>query len=125
MGTFSDGSMQNLTSQAAWISSSTRVATINTNGLAMGISATDHDPLGITSRRHGQHPPDCAARFTFHHDDLIDQRNVGRRLRGNINGKQWNSAIYSSMADPLPAGLTSRSPAAVAGTGTNGRLPSK
>ena len=39
MGTFSDGSMQNLTSQAAWTSSNTGVATINNDGLAIGISA--------------------------------------------------------------------------------------
>ena len=36
-GTYSDGSMQNLTSQATWISSNTGVATINAGGLAIGI----------------------------------------------------------------------------------------
>ena len=39
IGTYSDGSMQNVTSQATWISSNTGVATINAGGLALGISA--------------------------------------------------------------------------------------
>ena len=38
-GTYSDGSTQNLTSQATWTSSITGVATINVAGLAAGISA--------------------------------------------------------------------------------------
>jgi hypothetical protein len=38
-GTYSDGSKQNLTSQAAWISSKIAVATINASGLATGVSA--------------------------------------------------------------------------------------
>ena len=37
-GTYSDGSTQNITSQAAWTSSNTGVATINAAGLATGIS---------------------------------------------------------------------------------------
>ena len=40
-GTYSDGSTQNITSQATWASSNTVVATINTAGLATGISAGD------------------------------------------------------------------------------------
>jgi Domain of unknown function (DUF4082)/Bacterial Ig-like domain (group 2) len=38
-GTYSDGSKQNLTSQAAWTSSNTAVATINASGLATAVSA--------------------------------------------------------------------------------------
>jgi uncharacterized protein YjdB len=38
-GTYSDGSTQNLTSQAAWASSKTTVATINASGLATAVSA--------------------------------------------------------------------------------------
>jgi len=38
-GTYSDGSMQNLTSQVTWTSSSTGVATINASGLATAVSA--------------------------------------------------------------------------------------
>ena len=37
-GTYSDGSTQNLSNQVTWASSNTRVATINTSGLATGIS---------------------------------------------------------------------------------------
>ena len=37
-GTYSDGSAQNVTSQATWASSNTVVATINTGGLATGVS---------------------------------------------------------------------------------------
>ena len=37
-GTYSDGSAQNLTSQATWTSSNTGVATINAGGLATGVS---------------------------------------------------------------------------------------
>ena len=40
-GTYSDGSTQNITSQATWASSNTVVATINTGGLATGVSAGD------------------------------------------------------------------------------------
>ena len=40
-GTYSDGSTQNITSQATWASSNTVVATINTAGLATGNSAGD------------------------------------------------------------------------------------
>ena len=39
IGTYSDGSTQNLTSQATWTSSSTAVAAINTGGLATAASA--------------------------------------------------------------------------------------
>ena len=39
MGTYSDGSTQDITSQAKWISSDTGVATINAGGLATGVSA--------------------------------------------------------------------------------------
>ena len=38
-GTYSDSSTQNITSQAAWKSSSTGVATINASGLATAVSA--------------------------------------------------------------------------------------
>ena len=38
-GTYSDGSTQNLSSRVTWTSSKTAVATINTNGLATGVSA--------------------------------------------------------------------------------------
>ena len=38
-GTYSDGSTQNVTSQATWSSSKMVVATINTNGLATAVSA--------------------------------------------------------------------------------------
>ena len=38
-GTYSDGSMQDITRQATWISSDTGVVTINARGLAKGISA--------------------------------------------------------------------------------------
>ena len=38
IGTYSDGSTQNLTTQAAWTSSNTGVATINASGLATGVS---------------------------------------------------------------------------------------
>jgi Bacterial Ig-like domain (group 2) len=38
-GTYSDGSTQNITSQVTWTSSNTGVATINTAGLASGVSA--------------------------------------------------------------------------------------
>ncbi len=38
-GTYSDGSTQNVTSQAAWTSSNPSVATINTNGLANAVAA--------------------------------------------------------------------------------------
>jgi hypothetical protein len=38
-GTFSDGSTQNVTSQATWVSSNTVVATISASGLATGIAA--------------------------------------------------------------------------------------
>ncbi len=38
-GTYSDGSTQNLTSQVAWQSSVTATATINSSGLATGVSA--------------------------------------------------------------------------------------
>jgi hypothetical protein len=38
-GTYSDGSMQNLTSQAAWVSSKISVATISSSGLATAVSA--------------------------------------------------------------------------------------
>ena len=37
-GTYSDSSTQNITSQATWMSSNTGVATINTSGLATGVS---------------------------------------------------------------------------------------
>jgi O-glycosyl hydrolase len=39
MGTYSDGSTQNLSNRVTWTSSKTAVATINTNGLAAGVSA--------------------------------------------------------------------------------------
>ena len=39
MGTYSDGSARDITSQATWTSSDTRVATINVRGLATGVSA--------------------------------------------------------------------------------------
>jgi hypothetical protein len=39
-GTYSDGSTQNLTSQATWSSSNTSVATISTAGLASAVAAT-------------------------------------------------------------------------------------
>lgn len=38
-GTYSDGSTQNLTSSAAWTSSVTSVATVNSTGLAAGVAA--------------------------------------------------------------------------------------
>ena len=38
-GTYSDGSTQNLSNRVTWTSSKTAVATINTNGLATGVSA--------------------------------------------------------------------------------------
>lgn len=38
-GTFSDGTTENLTAQATWTSSNTSVATINSSGLATGITA--------------------------------------------------------------------------------------
>ena len=38
-GTFSDGSVINITSQAGWTSSSPAVATINPNGTASGIAS--------------------------------------------------------------------------------------
>ena len=38
-GTYSDGSTQNLSNRVTWTSSNTAVATINTNGLATGVSA--------------------------------------------------------------------------------------
>ena len=40
-GTYSDGSTQNITSQATWTSSNTGVATISTAGLATGVSVGD------------------------------------------------------------------------------------
>ena len=56
IGTYSDGSTQNVTSQAIWISSNTGVATINATGLAMGvatgittISATLAGVIGTTT----------------------------------------------------------------------------
>src|SRR5262249_45586371 len=48
-GTYSDSSMQNLTSQVAWASSNTAAATINSTGLAPGVgagTATISAPLG-------------------------------------------------------------------------------
>ena len=39
IGNYSDGSAQNLTSQATWTSSNTGIATINAAGMATGISA--------------------------------------------------------------------------------------
>ena len=38
-GTYSDGTIQNLSSQVTWTSSATAVATINSSGLATGVSA--------------------------------------------------------------------------------------
>ncbi len=38
-GTYSDGSTQNITSQATWTSSTTSIATINSSGLATGVSS--------------------------------------------------------------------------------------
>lgn len=39
MGTYSDGSTQNVTSQAAWTSSATTVASVNSTGVASGLCA--------------------------------------------------------------------------------------
>ena len=62
-GTYSDGSAQDITSQATWTSSDTGVATINTRGLATGVS--DGIPIisaslaGVTGSTllTVQHPP--------------------------------------------------------------------
>ena len=55
MGTYSDGSTQNITSQVAWGSSNSSVATISTSGLATATGGRQHDDYRVAIRRLGQY----------------------------------------------------------------------
>ena len=61
-GTYSDGSTQNLTSQATWTSSNTGVATINASGSGHGGFRRHDDHLGDAGGRDRHHDAHGAAR---------------------------------------------------------------
>ena len=91
-GAYSDGSTQNITSQATWKSSSTGVATINVNGLASGLSDRHDDHLGGYVRGNRKHHAGGAG-AACGHNNVAAQRNGGHGLQHDVDSQRRQPAV--------------------------------
>jgi hypothetical protein len=106
-GTYSDGSTQNLTSQAGWVSSNTTVATVSSSGLATaltpgtsGISATFGGKTGGTTLT-VQSPPLTITTSSLSNGTVNVAYSNTLAATGGTTPYRW-----SVLSGSLPAGLT-------------------
>ena len=118
-GTYSDGTTQNLTSQATWASSSTAVATINSSGLATGVTAgitTISATLGGVSGNTTltiQPPPLAITTTSLPNGTVSTTYTATLAASGGIAPYAWSLA-----GGALPPGLTLSSTGVITGTPT-------
>ena len=118
-GTYSDGSTQNLSSQATWTSSSTAVATINVSGVATGVTAgitTISAALGSVSGNTTltiQPPPLAITTASLPSGTVSAPYTTTLAASGGITPYTWSLA-----GGALPPGLTLGSTGVIAGTPT-------
>jgi hypothetical protein len=118
-GTYSDGSTQNITSQATWASSSTAVASINSSGLATGVTAgitTISAMLGSVSGNTTltiQPPPLAITTTSLPSGTVSTAYTTTLAASGGITPYTWSLA-----GGALPPGLTLSSTGVITGTPT-------
>ena len=118
-GIYSDGTAQNLTSQATWASSRTAVATINSSGLATGVTAgitTISATLGSVSGNTTltiQPPPLAITTTSLPSGAVSTTYTTTLAASGGIAPYAWSLA-----GGTLPPGLTLSSTGVITGTPT-------
>ena len=116
-GTYSDGSSQNITSQVTWASSSTGVATVNTNGLATAasagtttISATLAGKISSTTLTVQTIPPVSITTTSLSNGTVNVVYSATLTASGGASPFKWSLASGS-----LPPGLTLNPSGAITG----------
>ena len=117
-GTYSDSSTQNLTSQVAWASSNTVVATISAGGIATGVAAGTTTISATLSGVSGSTSLTVAAPLSITTTSLAGGKigvaySATVAATGGVTPYNW-----SVSAGTLPAGLTLASTGAITGTPT-------
>jgi hypothetical protein len=119
-GTYSDGSTQNVTSQAAWVSSSPTILTIGTGGLASGITAGGATVTATLNSRIGSAAVMVSAGALAITTTALANGTVGAGYTATLVGSGGTKPyVWSLASGTLPTGLAlNSSSGVVSGTPT-------